>query len=171
MEPDWPNEIYAGFKRADIRQVSYGPEAGQARRIRCWLHDAAIATGALTTEEEGVALAAGAWLGGQRSALLMQSSGTGNCINMLSLVKACRMPLLMVVTMRGEWGEFNPWQIPMGSITRPALELAGLLIYPVDAAADVGPTVEAAARIAFDSSVGVAIILSQKLIGFKSWLK
>ena len=76
----------------------------------------------LTTEEEGIALAAGAWLGGQRSVLLMQSSGVGNCINMLSLSAICRFPLLMLVTMRGEWAEFNPWQVPMGRATQPALE-------------------------------------------------
>jgi hypothetical protein len=71
----------------------------------------------LTTEEEGIALAAGAWLGGQRAVLLMQSSGVGNCINMLSLPVNCRMPFLTLVTMRGEWGEFNPWQVPMGTAT------------------------------------------------------
>ncbi len=57
---------------------------------------------------------AGAWLGGVRGVLLMQSSGVGNCVNLLSLVQECRFPLLMIVTMRGEWGETNPWQVPMG---------------------------------------------------------
>ena len=70
-----------------------------------------------------MALAAGAWLGGQRAALLMQSSGVGNCINMLSLTRTCRFPMLMFITMRGEWEEFNPWQVPMGSIVEPVLKL------------------------------------------------
>ena len=65
---------------------------------------------------------AGAWLGGERGVLLLQSSGVGNCINMLSLPVICHMPLLMLVTMRGDWGEFNPWQIPMGQGTQAALE-------------------------------------------------
>lgn len=61
----------------------------------------------LTTEEEGIGILAGAWLGGERGVLLMQSSGVGNCINTLSLSKVCGFPLLIIVTMRGEWGELN----------------------------------------------------------------
>ncbi len=83
----------------------------------------------LTTEEEGVAMAAGAWLGGQRCALLMQSSGVGNCINMLSLSRICRFPMLMFITMRGEWEEFNPWQVPMGSIVEPVLKQCEAEVY------------------------------------------
>ena len=67
----------------------------------------------LATEEEGIGLLAGAWLGGERGVLLMQSSGVGNCINTLSMIRTCQFPLLLVVTMRGEWGETNPWQLPM----------------------------------------------------------
>ena len=79
----------------------------------------------LTTEEEGVALATGAWLGGERAVLLMQSSGVGNCINMFSLLQSCRIPFLTLVTMRGEYAEFNNWQCPMGEATPAALELMG----------------------------------------------
>ncbi len=75
---------------------------------------------------------AGAWLGGERGVLLLQSSGVGNCINMLSLPVICHMPLLMIVTMRGDWGEFNPWQIPMGQGTRPSLEAMGVIVNKVD---------------------------------------
>jgi sulfopyruvate decarboxylase TPP-binding subunit len=82
----------------------------------------------LTTEEEGVALLAGAWAGGQRGVLLMQSSGLGNCINMLSLTQIFRFPFLTLVTMRGEWGEFNPWQVPMGSSTAGVFELSGIKV-------------------------------------------
>ena len=99
----------------------------------------------LTTEEEGVAMLAGAWLGGQRGVLLLQSSGVGNCINMLALNQECRIPLLALVTMRGEWGEFNPWQVPMGRRDRGDPGRAGVLVYRADAADDVAPTVRAAA--------------------------
>ena len=78
-----------------------------------------------------MALAAGAWLGGERAALLMQSSGLGNCVNMLSLARTCRFPLLMLITMRGEWEEFNPWQVPMGSIVDPVLKLCEAEVYRV----------------------------------------
>ena len=68
----------------------------------------------LTTEEEGIGIATGCWLGGKRAMIAMQSSGVGNCINALGLPAAFRAPCLMLVTMRGQWGEFNPWQVPMG---------------------------------------------------------
>ena len=106
-----------------MRQVGYVPDAGHTRLIERCCADPDIRDVVLTTEEEGVALAAGAWLGGQRAALLMQSSGVGNCVNMFSLARTCRFPLLMLITMRGEWEEFNPWQVPMGSIVEPVLKL------------------------------------------------
>ena len=84
------DEIFAVLKTAEIRQVGYVPDAGHARLIELCRDDPNIRTVPLTTEEEGIALASGAWLGGHRAALLMQSSGVGNCINMLSLAKNCR---------------------------------------------------------------------------------
>jgi sulfopyruvate decarboxylase alpha subunit len=125
----------------------------------------------LTTEEEGVALACGAWAGGKKAALLMQSSGVGNCINMLSLIRTCRFPLLMLVTMRGEWAEFNPWQVPMGTIVEPVLKLADTHVYRVDDPDEVAETVEAAADLAFGGELAVAVLLSQRLIGRKQWVK
>ena len=108
--------------------------------------DPAIRAVRLTSEEEGIGLAAGAWLGGQRAALLMQSSGVGNCVNLLSLAKSCRFPLTMLVTMRGEWGEFNPWQVPMGTRTQAALELMDVLVYRIERAEEAGETVDRGAR-------------------------
>ena len=102
--------------------MAYVPDAGHIGAHQAFRQDADVASNVLTTEEEGVAIAAGAWLGGRRSVLLMQSSGVGNCINMLSLPVSARFPLLMLVTMRGEWAEFNPWQVPMGQATQAALE-------------------------------------------------
>ena len=125
----------------------------------------------LTTEEEGIAMLAGAWLGGARGALLMQSSGVGNCINMLSLVQECRFPLLTLITMRGQWGEFNPRQAPMGQGTPAALENAGVIAQPVERAEEIGETVAAAARLAFSSYRAVAVLIGQRVIGFKNWSK
>ena len=125
----------------------------------------------LTTEEEGIALAAGAWLGGQRAVLLMQSSGVGNCINMLSLPVNCRMPFLTLVTMRGEWAEFNPWQVPMGAATPAVLTAAGVHVRRADRPDDAAEIVAASAALAFDSAVPVAVLLSQRLIGAKDFAK
>jgi sulfopyruvate decarboxylase alpha subunit len=168
---DWRDDIFAALKAADIRQVGYVPDAGHARLIERVVADPAIRAVPLTTEEEGIALAAGAWLGGQRAVLLMQSSGVGNCINMLSLAKSCRFPLVLLVTMRGEWAEFNPWQVAMGSKTQAALELMDVLVYRVENEKDAGETVAAALDIAFNGSLATAVLLSQRLIGAKRWMK
>ncbi|HXZ01938.1 MAG TPA: thiamine pyrophosphate-binding protein [Stellaceae bacterium] len=168
---DWPADSYAALKSADIRQVAYVPDAGHARLIQLCAGDPRMRMVPLTSEEEGVGLAAGAWLGGQRSVLLMQSSGVGNCINALALIETCRFPLLTLVTMRGEFGEFNPWQVPMGRATPEALACADVLVQRVSEAAEVGAAVAGAARLAFASYCAVAVLLSQQLVGAKSFQK
>ena len=168
---DWRDQVFAVLKAAEIQQVGYVPDAGHARLIELCRDDPAIRAVALTSEEEGVALLAGAWLGGQRGALLMQSSGVGNCINMLSMTKTCRFPLTMLVTMRGEWAEFNPWQVPMGSRTQAVLELCDVLVYRVDRPEEAAETVAAALDIALNSDLATAVLFSQRLIGAKRWVK
>ena len=169
--PDWPDRLFDTFKRAEIRQVGYVPDAGHARLIERCRADSGIRDVALTTEEEGVALAAGAWLGGERAALLMQSSGVGNCINMLSLMRSCRFPLLTFITMRGEWEEFNPWQVPMGSIVEPVMKLCDAEVYRATKPEDVPRLAERAVQQAFGEERVVAVLLSQELIGKKVWVK
>ena len=169
--PDWPDRLFDTFKRADIHQVGYVPDAGHARLIERCRADADIHDVALTTEEEGIALAAGAWLGGERAALLMQSSGVGNCVNMLSLMRSCRFPMLMVITMRGEWEEFNPWQVPMGSIVEPVMKLCDAEVYRATTPEDVPQLAERAVQQAFGEERVVAVLLSQQLIGKKVWVK
>lgn len=165
----WSEDIFQAFKQSQIQQVAYVPDAGHKALIERCHADAAMTTVALTTEEEGVALAAGAWLGGVRAALLMQSSGVGNCINMLSLVQECRFPLLMLVTMRGQWGETNPWQVPMGQTSAAALQTAGVIVQDVHEVDHLGPEVAAAAQMAFVSNRAVALLIGQRLIGAKTF--
>lgn len=166
---DWPMAIYDVFRQFQIKQVSFVPDGGHATLIRQVQADNTMRAVSLTTEEEGVALSAGAWLGGQRSALLMQSSGAGNCINMLSLIKVCKFPFLALITMRGEWGEFNPWQVPMGSATQASLALMGVQVRRADEPGEVRDVVQAAASMAFDGGVPMAVLLSQRLVGAKNF--
>ncbi|WP_425405399.1 thiamine pyrophosphate-binding protein [Hwanghaeella sp.] len=168
---EWWKDLFTVLKEADVRQVGYVPDAGHSKLIKACIEENEIDATVLTTEEEGVALGAGAWLGGDRAALLMQSSGVGNCINMLSMNASCRMPLLMLVTMRGQWGEFNPWQVPMGQAIPEILRQAGVLVYEVDQADEVGPTAAQAARLTYNSQKPVAVLLSQRLVGSKSFGK
>jgi len=163
----WSHDIYDVFKKQDITMVSYVPDAGHANLIRLCQEDRAMHSVVLTTEEEGIAFATGAYLGGKRAVLLMQSSGVGNCINMLSLIKTCGIPFLALITMRGEWGEFNPWQVTMGQGTPAALAAVGIVLHRVSEAAEVHDAVLSAAKLAFDSYRGVAVLLSQRLIGTK----
>lgn len=169
--PVWPRDIYDVFKRTGIEQIAFVPDAGHAQLIRDCEADNAIEAVSLTSEQEGVAMLAGGWLGGKRGALLMQSSGVGNCINMLSVIQECRFPLLMVITMRGEWGEFNPWQLPMGQSTERVLEQSGVIVQRVEDAASVRDVVYAAAVMTFNSNRPIAVLLGQRLIGFKDWSK
>jgi len=161
--------IYQALKQAGVKQVAYVPDAGHSQLIKACHADREIKAVCLTTEEEGVAMLAGAWLGGERGVLLMQSSGTGNCINMLGMIAECRFPLLMILTMRGHWGEFNPWQVPMSQATVPALNAIGVVVQPVDREAEVAETVSAAARLAFSTGRAVAVLISQRVIGAKQF--
>jgi len=170
MTNDWPRDLHGALTEARVRLVGVVPDAGHARLIELCAADAAMRLVALTTEEEGVGLAAGAWLGGGRTALLMQSSGVGNCINAIaSISRACQFPLLMVVTMRGEWGEGNPWQVPMGRATPKVLDDVGVQVARADRPEDAGPALQAMAGLAFKSQMACAVLLSQRLIGAKSF--
>lgn len=165
----WPEAIFDVLCGAGVTQVAYVPDAGHARLIELCRANDGMRSVALTTEEEGVALLAGAWLGGARGVLLMQSSGVGNCINMLSVIQECRFPLLAIVTMRGEWGEFNPWQVPMGQGVAAALGNAGVIVQHVDTPDAIAETVAAASELAFNAFRAVAVSISQRVIGSKSW--
>jgi sulfopyruvate decarboxylase alpha subunit len=167
----WPEQIFAILQRFDVRQVPYVPDAGHSQLIERVLGSSSMRGIVLTTEEEGVTLLAGAWAGGERGVLLMQSSGVGNCINMLSLTQIFRFPFLTLVTMRGEWGEFNPWQVPMGSNTPGVLELAGIKVLRASHPEEVSDVVEAAASQAYNACTPTAVLLSQRLIGTKVFVK
>jgi sulfopyruvate decarboxylase alpha subunit len=167
----WPEQIFSILQRFDVRQVPYVPDAGHSQLIERVLGAPSMRAVPLTTEEEGVALLAGAWAGGQRGVLLMQSSGVGNCVNMLSLTQVFRFPFLTLVTMRGEWGEFNPWQVPMGSSTAGVFELSGVKVLRASHPQEVPEVVEAAAGQAYNACTPTAVLLSQRLIGAKVFTK
>jgi sulfopyruvate decarboxylase TPP-binding subunit len=165
----WQDQLYDLLRRHDVTQFAYVPDAGHRIVIDRSLVDPGVHSVALTTEEEGVALLAGADLGGARGVLLMQSSGAGNCINMLSLIKGGRFPFLALLSMRGDFGEGNPWQYPMGQAVEPVLQAMGVICLRVEASHDVIPTVEAALTMVFQGGNAVAVLLTQKLLGAKAF--
>jgi len=166
---DWPEKLFRTLKESGVRQVGYVPDAGHKRLIELCIADKEMRAVVLSTEEEGIGLTAGAWLGGVRGALLMQSSGVGNCINALGMTRECRFPLLMLITMRGQFGEFNPWQVPMGQATPGVLSAMGVVVHEANSAEAIAPMVDAAARLAFGSYQAAAVLISQAVIGIKSF--
>jgi sulfopyruvate decarboxylase TPP-binding subunit len=88
---------------------------------------------------------------------------------MLSLVEECRFPLLMIVMMRGQWGETNPWQVPMGQTTAAVLTLSGVIVQHVEEPDDLGASVAACAQLAFMSNRAVALLVAQRLVGAKQF--
>lgn len=169
LAPRWPAEVHAVFKAAKVRQVAIVPDAGHARLIELCEKDKRMRVVRLTTEEEGVALLAGAWLGGEKGVLLLQSSGVGNCVNMLALSATARFPVCMIVTMRGEPGEFNPAQIPMGSATQRVLEAMEVRVTRADAAEDIVTLVADALNRAYREERATAVLISQRVIGIKEF--
>lgn len=171
--PKWQDQLYEALRRHDVTQFAYVPDAGHRVAIDRSLADSQANKGvhsvALTTEEEGVALCAGAHLGGARGVLLMQSSGLGNCVNFMSMVQGSHFPFLTVLSMRGDHGEGNPWQMSMGQASEPILKTMGFITLRIDRPEDVVPTVDAAASMVWKSGQAVAILLTQKLIGAKAF--
>ncbi|MBP1888187.1 thiamine pyrophosphate-binding protein [Sinorhizobium mexicanum] len=163
----WPHTIYRLLREAKVRQISYVPDGGHKELIQHCTDDADMRTISLTTEQDGIGLASGAWLGGVRSAMLMQSSGVGNCINALSLIKNCQFPFLTFVTMRGDFGEANNWQMAMGQATPVVLGAMGMVCLRIEHAEEVEETVSAALRMSFLASQSIAVLLSQRLVGAK----
>jgi sulfopyruvate decarboxylase alpha subunit len=165
----WSRDVLREIKKRKIATVCTIPDGGLTQLLTMIEAEKEMRLVTLTSEQEGIGVATGCWLAGGRAMIAMQSSGVGNCINALGLPTAFRAPCLMLVTMRGQWGEFNPWQVPMGQATRPALEAVGVKCFPVDKAAEVGETFAAAADLAFNSRVSAAVLVSQRIIGAKGF--
>ncbi|MGH1482672.1 MAG: phosphonopyruvate decarboxylase [Geminicoccales bacterium] len=169
VKDDWAADVHSAFAAKEIRQIGTVPDAGLTRLLKLCQNDNAMKVLTLTREDEGLGLLTGAWLGGERAALLMQSSGVGNVVNALSLPAVCRIPCLMLITMRGQWGEFNGWQVPMGRNAQTIMETMGVTCYPVHDAEAVGETMAAAIDFAFNSHVAVAVLVGQQVIGAKTF--
>lgn len=165
----WFERVHQAFRRAGIGLVAHVPDAGLKELLVLCQEDPAIRVIPLTSEEEGVGLAMGAWLGGEKCAVLLQSSGVGNLPNALAARKECAFPLFLLVTMRGEEGEFNPWQLPMGGAAPRVLETMGVEARRCSHAADVVRDVEEGLEVVFRDEVAVAVLVAQSFLGVKSF--
>jgi sulfopyruvate decarboxylase alpha subunit len=165
----WSDAVLEEMTKREIGSVCTIPDGGLARLLTLVAANPAMRLITLSTEEEGIGISTGLWLGGQRSMIAMQSSGIGNCVNALGLPGIMRAPCLMLVTMRGQWGEFNPWQVQMGQGAQKVLEAVGVKCFPVDDADDVAPTFAGAADLAFHGGFSCAVLVSQRVIGAKGF--
>jgi sulfopyruvate decarboxylase alpha subunit len=121
-----------------------------------------------TREEEAVGLLSGAWLAGKRGALLMQNSGLGNCTNALaSLNMASLVPVVLVLSHRGDLGEFNPAQVPMGRAATRILDAVGIRWIRPTSIAELEQQADGLIKLCYVSSQPVAIVLPSELTGGK----
>jgi len=167
----WSGQVYNLIKDAGISLVTTVPDAGLTRLLNMCADDNDIRVVTLSTEEEGVGIGYGAWLGGTRSILCLQSSGTGNIINGLALPAFAESPFLMLVTMRGQEGEGNPAQFPMGRAVRSVFEAMGVTCLEAETKEDVAALFAKASRLVFDENKMVAVLIAQKVIGSKTFGK
>jgi sulfopyruvate decarboxylase alpha subunit len=166
---DWSADIFTVIKAHAIETIATVPDGGLIRLLQMCEADEATRVVTLSTEEEGIGITTGQWLGGKRAMIAMQSSGVGNCINALGYPLALRAPCFMLVTMRGQWGEFNPWQAPAGRAAPNVLAEMGVRCFPVDNPAEVGETFQAAADFAYNGNLSAAVLISQRIVGAKGF--
>ena len=164
---DWSADVFGAIKAMGIGIVANVPDAGLTRLLDLCRGDGKICVVTLSTEEEGLGLSLGAWIGGERALLCMQSSGVGNCINALALPNVTHTPCLMLVTMRGQGGEANPWQVPMGQAVPSVLEQMGVACFEATSPANVVDAFRRAAALAFEHREAAAVLVAQRVIGAK----
>jgi sulfopyruvate decarboxylase alpha subunit len=162
----WEERLLGVFKANDVRLIVNVPDGVLAGLLRQLGADEAFQLVAPAREEEGIGMVCGAYLGGQRGAMLMQNSGLGNALNAVaSLAVPCGIPFVMVLSQRGELGEFNPSQVPMSQVVRPALDALGVPFHTLEHDEDVERVAQGAIKLAFSTERPVALILSSLLTG------
>jgi sulfopyruvate decarboxylase alpha subunit len=163
--PRWAVGVSEGLWAGGCRDVVYVPDNPLSHILAAFGRDHPEVRATLATrEEEAVGIAAGLHLGGAKPALLMQSSGVGNTLNALgSLLVAYQIPIVMIVSMRGDPGEWNFAQVPMGRATVPVLDALGVQHLSIERGDESRDIVLALANLAFGTRVPVACLLPRRL--------
>jgi len=157
--------IYSALKAAGIRLVSALPETWLVHLIRMAEDDPEMILVRLAKEEEGVGISAGAHFAGVRSAMLMQNHGFLASINgIVSFALLYRIPLLMLISYRGSFGERDPWQTQGGSVTEPLLRALGISYFCLQSAESVPVRIAQAQALCSSSLQPVALLLTRDLM-------
>jgi sulfopyruvate decarboxylase subunit alpha len=165
LVPAWAAGVCQGIHAVGCRDVAYVPDNPLSHVLRVFEEEYRDVRLCLSTrEEEAFGIAAGLYLGGRRPAVLLQSSGLGNSLNALtSLLIPYRIPVLMVVSMRGDEGEWNAAQMPMGQAVRAILESIGIAHVTVESGDTASDTVQRAGMRVFETRVSCACLLPKLL--------
>ena len=164
----WADTVFECLKANGIRTVVHVPDTILTGLIRMADEDDAFDVLGPTREEEGVGMICGAYLGGSPGVLLMQNSGLGNAANAIaSLAVPYQIPFLLLISQRGELGEFNTVQVGMGQALRPVLDGLDVPHFTPEREDDVAKVVNGACKLAFSTDRPVAVILSPLLTGGK----
>jgi sulfopyruvate decarboxylase subunit alpha len=157
--------IYDSLKASGIGLISALPETWLVHLIRMAEDDPQMTLVRLAKEEEGIGIAAGTHLAGGKSALLMQNHGFLQSINgIVSLARLYRIPLLMLISYRGEFGEKDPWQTEGGGVTEPLLNTLSIPFERLDDPAQVARRIAKAQTLAEASLKPVALLLGRDLM-------
>jgi sulfopyruvate decarboxylase alpha subunit len=165
---NWSQTILSALKQSETSLVAYVPDISIHQVTRLIEEDDYFHLVAATREEEAIGIASGAYAAGRNSAVFMQSSGFGNCLNALaSLCIPCRIPIPMFINMRGEVGEFNIAQVAMGRATRPVLDVLGIPHYTLDSDDRLMQRVSGALTLCHASRQPLALCMTPMLHGGK----
>jgi sulfopyruvate decarboxylase subunit alpha len=157
--------IYEALKACDVRIMSALPETWLVHVIRMADEDPEVTLVRVAKEEEAIGISAGAHLAGVNSALLMQNHGFLAAINpIVSLAQLYKIPLLMLISYRGHFGEKDPWQTQGGMVTEPLLRALSIPILHLNKADEVARRIREAQTLANASLHPVALLLSRDLM-------
>ena len=166
---NWAECLVECLREGQISLIAYVPDANIAHPIRLMEDDPFFHVVAATREEEAIGIAVGAYAAGRNSAVFMQSSGFGNCINAIgSLCIPFRVPVPLFINLRGDLGEFNIAQVTMGRATRPILDILGLPHHTLTEEKDLERIVKGAIQLCYASRQPLALCLTPLLHGGKS---
>ena len=164
----WAECIVEQLKAYRIRYISYVPDAMGEQILKLARQDDFFDILPLAREEEGVGVATGQYVGGQRGTVLMPTSGVGNAINAIaSLAIPYQVPLPIFIGFRGDLGEFNATQVPMGRALRPILESLNIPYFVLMRPDEVAIQIQGALKLTYTLEHPVALLVSTQLAGWK----
>ena len=164
----WADTMVAVLKKYNVRFLNYVPDTKIEKLLEAARNLGGFELLPLTREEEGIGVVCGQSIGGARGVLLCPTAGLGNSINALaSLAIAYRIPCPIIIGVRGDLGEFNPAQIPMGQATPNILEAMRIPMYRITSEDDTDRMTDGALRVCYASEGPVAILVTNELAGWK----